>query len=652
MKRTYFHALTLLGFAFAYTKGTIVSTFLYFIPTYAAWLMLGCFAIFLAFLYFLTKNDDVSTPFPWKKSMKIAFWGSLVGYILQLVNIAVYLKMRHLPLNIGLFEDELYRSVVFLFPCLIIGELIYHFLKQGFVKSLGFTVLVLGSCFFLLQKLMAVDLPKNLPPSVKKASTDKPNIILILADDLGTSDLSFNGQKKYATPHIDKLATEGVNFRNAFCSAPICSPSRVGLLTGEYQQRYGFEHLTDGFSAHPYARQADFAKYGHQLGSSDTYWWDLEVYKRGIDPQTTTLAEFLKEDGYATAVIGKWHLGTLPRFQPVQHGFDYFLGTFSAGMFYLTPPDNRVESYFHKDNFFEKLEHQLMVYQLFENGKPYKTPTETYTTELFTQHGLDFIEQNKDNRFFLYLPYNAVHGPFQAPKRIYDQLTHIHNHEDRVYAAMVTSLDEAVGAIRAKLETLSLADNTIIVFASDNGAPLYFPAGTNQPLYGGKMSCFEGGLRVPFIFHWKNHLPAMQFDPKVSLMDVFRTVAGAVGKAVPQNVAQDGVNLLPYLSSNLSSRDSVQNPHNNLFWRVGYAKVIHQGDWKLDWNEKEGFTNLHNLKQDPTESQNLANQHPDIVAALKKDYSDWEQQLKPSNWRHSLDAKIEDGRGQRFYFPW
>ncbi len=647
MKRVYVYFLILLTFAFAYTKGTIFSIFLYFIPFYAEILLISLLVVFFAFLVWLTwHEDDDYYPMTWFSILKVAILGTFVGYLLQLINIFVYLKIRDIPIEIGLFEDEFYRSVVFLFPLILLSELVYKFVKNSILLKIGLALLVLGAFFVQIRSLTAIDEPKTYP-SVAKSSPEKPNVIVILADDLGTGDLSYNGQKKYNTPNLDKLAAEGVNFRNAYSSAPICSPSRAGLLTGEYQQRFGFEHLTDGFSTHPYARKADFAKYGHQLGGDDVYWWNLEINNRGIDPNTTTLAEFLKEDGYATAAIGKWHLGNLPKFLPSNHGFDYSFGTNSAGMFYLTPGDERIKEYFHPDIFFEKLEHQLMVYQLFENGKPYKLEKEEYTTDLFTRKGLEFIEQNKDNRFFLYLPLTAVHGPFQAPKRIYDKLTNIEKYEDRVYAAMVTSLDESVGLITKKLEELHLDENTIIVFASDNGAPLYFPAGTNSPLYGGKMSGFEGGIRVPFIINWKNHLKPNNFQKSVSLMDIFKTVAAAIGKEVLKEIAADGVNLLPFVS-----KDNDQIPHNALFWRVGYVKMVRKGDWKLNFNEKEGLTFLHNLKDDPFELNNLADQNPQKANELKQELAEWEKQLKPSNWRYSLDAKIEDGRGQRFYFPW
>ncbi len=648
LSRIYIHALAIFTLAFAYTKGSILTIFLYYIPFFAQAMILGFFAVFLLFIAWLKnhENEDIR-PFSWHSILKISILGTLFGYFLQLVNIIIYLKTRDIPVNIGLFEDEFYRSIVFLFPCLFIAEIIYHFFRNSFFKQLILTFFVVALCGLQIKSLLSVENPKTYP-AVAKTSKDKPNVIVILADDLGTGDVSFNGQKKYSTPNIDQLAAEGANFNSAFCSAPICSPSRVGLLTGQYQQRHGFEHLTDGFSTHPYARKADFEKYGHQLGSDSTYWWQLEMAKRGIDPQTTTIAEFLKEDGYATAIIGKWHLGLLPRFQPSNHGFDYFLGTYSAGMFYLSPKDERIEEYFHTDNFFEKLEHQLMVYKLFENGKPLKTEKETYTTELFTQKGLEFIEKNKDNRFFLYLPYNAVHGPFQSPKRIYDKLVNIKNHDDRVYAAMVGSLDESVGQIRQKLKELQLDENTIIVFASDNGAPLYFPAGTNAPLYGGKMSGFEGGLRVPFLFYWKNHIQPTVYNKQVSLMDVFKTVAASVGKTVPKNVALDGVNLLPFLAS----KDTTQLPHSILCWRVGYVKMVRKGDWKLNINEKENVTFLHNLKQDPFEKQNLAQNQPEKVIELKKELANWEKQLSKPNWKQSLDAKVEDGQGKRFYFPW
>ncbi len=646
MKRIYCHFLALFSLAFVYTKGTLLSTLLYFIPVYATGMILGFFSLFLLFIYFLTKNEHLDGVFSWKNILKVSLLGTVFGYILQIINIFIYLKIRHIPINIGVFEDEFYRSVVFLFPCLLAGELLYYVLRKSSWRIVALSILVFGTFGFYLKNLLSYE-PNQTYPNIAKTSKDKPNVVLILADDLGLGDLSYNGQTKYQTPNIDALAAEGINFKNAFCSAPICSPSRAGLLIGEYQQRHGFEHLTDAFSGHPYARKADFTADGHQLGSADTYWWQTEVERRGLDPSTTTIAEFLKEDGYATAAIGKWHVGVLPRYQPQNQGFDYSLCTYSAGMFYVTPnKSDTVASFFHTNNFFEKLEHQLMVYQLFENGKPSKRDKEVFTTELFTQEGLDFIDQNKENRFFLYLPYTAVHGPFQAPKRIYDKLKNIENHEERVYASMVVSLDEAVGRVMQKLKDLNLDDNTIVIFTSDNGAPLYFQAGTNQPYYGGKMSCFEGGLRVPFVMRWKNHITPTSYAKDVSLMDVFKTIAGLIQKPVPQNVAQDGVNLLPYWS------DSTQIPHNSLYWRVGYAKAIHKDDWKLDFNEKEGFMNLRNLKLDPYETQNLAQQYPEKVSALKNELTNWEKLLQPSHWRHSLDAKVEDGKGKRFYFPW
>ena len=646
MKRIYAHFLSIFSLAFIYTKGTLLSTLLYFIPVYATGMIMGFFALFLLFIYLLTKNERKDSLFSWKNALKVSLLGAFFGYVLQLANICIYLKIRHIPINIGIFEDEFYRSVVFLMPCLFLGELLYYVLRKSAWRTVGLSILVFGAFGFYLKNLLSVE-PSQSYPAVARASKDKPNVVLILADDLGLGDVSFNGQTKYQTPNIDALATEGINFQNAFCSAPICSPSRAGLLLGEYQQRHGFEHLTDAFSGHPYARKADFAAAGHQLGSDETYWWQTEVERRGLDPSTTTIAEFMKQDGYATAAIGKWHVGVLPRYQPQNQGFDYSLCTYSAGMFYVTPnKSDTVASFFHTNNFFEKLEHQLMVYQLFENGKPSKRDKEIFTTELFTQEGIDFIDKNKENRFFLYLPYTAVHGPFQAPKRIYDRLKNIENHEERVYAAMVVALDEAVGRVMQKLKDLNLDDNTIIIFTSDNGAPLYFQAGTNQPYYGGKMSCFEGGLRVPFVMRWKNHVAPTTYAKDVSLMDVFKTIAGFINKPVPQNIAQDGVNLLPYLS------DSTKTPHDALYWRVGYAKAIHKGDWKLDFNEKEGFINLRNLKIDPYETQNLAQQYSKQVSALKNELTDWEKHLQPTHWRHSLDAKVEDGRGNKYYFPW
>lgn len=647
MKRITVHALLIFAFAIAYTQGTILGALLFFIPTFAAVLITVLFLLFLAFIAFITRNEnEEENLLSWKLILKVPVLGAVAGYLLQLINIVIYLKVRNLEVNVGFFEDEFYRSVVYLFPALLLGELIYRFIKSSREKFIGFVMIVLVPCFYQMSKVVIPEKKQEFP-AIAKASPLKPNVIIILADDLGVGDLSYSGQTSYRTPNIDKLANGGVNFEKGFCSAAVCSPSRAGLLTGEYQQRYGFEFLADGFSSHPFVRRADFENEGYHFGGRNKYWWQVDMLNRGLDPQTTTIAEFLKEEGYATGIVGKWHLGVLPKFRPSNHGFDYALGTYSAGMYYLSPGDDRIVDNYHPGNFHDKLERQLQVYQLFENDMPLKMDKEELTTDLFTNKGIEFIEKNKDNRFFLYLPFTAVHAPLQAPKRIFDTLTHIKDFDRRVYTSMVISLDEAVGKVMKKLEELHLDENTIVIFSSDNGAPLYIPAGSNLPLYGGKMSSFEGGLRVPFIMHWKNHLKPTNYNHNVSLMDVFKTIAGAIGKEVPKNVAVDGVNLLPFIT-----KDTNLTPHQSLYWRVGYSKAIRKGDWKLNINEKEGFVLLHNIKDDPSETKNIADKYPQVVSELKTDLIEWEKQLKESNWSYSLDEKIEDGRENKFYFPW
>ncbi|MFA9290181.1 MAG: sulfatase-like hydrolase/transferase [Solirubrobacteraceae bacterium] len=508
--KVYINALAIFFLAFCYTKGSITEVFLKHLPSFASIMILSFVVVFLLFLAWLKRKDNLEAKvFNWETILKVTVFGSFFGYVLQIINIVVYLKIRDIPIDIGFFEDEFYKTIVFLLPCLFVGELIYSITKNSFKKQLIISLFVLLVVSFTAFELLYVK--KNNYPRVAKTSKDKPNVILILADDLGIGDLSYNGQKKYTTPNIDKLAKEGVDFKNAFSTAPICSPSRAGLLTGQYQQRVGFEHLIDLFTTHPYARKADFEKNGHEF-AKNFYWWELEMKNRGLDPSSVTLSEFLKEDGYATAAIGKWHLGAAPRFIPKNTGFDYSLGCYNAGMFYLPPHHKDVKEVFNKDNFMERLEHQLMVYKFIENDKSFKPDKEVYSTDLFTQKGLYFIEKNKKNRFFLYLPYNAVHGPFQSPKRIYNSLSYIKNNQERVYAAMVKSLDEAVGKILSKLDSLQLTENTIIIFASDNGAPLYFKAGINKPYYGGKMSGFEGGVRVPFLIYWKNRIKPLVYE--------------------------------------------------------------------------------------------------------------------------------------------
>jgi arylsulfatase A-like enzyme len=607
-------------------------------------LMVGLYVLFLVVLAWLTKKADLRGQSMVESVLFVGVFGAIVAYILHLLNFSIYMTIRDLPVRLGIFEDEFFRAFLFNMPCLMVGELLRKLTRKSFFKTALLVIACIGFSAFIFLDTYKVDAPKSYP-AVAAASPDKPNVVILLADDLGYGDLGINGNTMIPTPNIDTLMRQGANFRQAYCASPICSPSRMGLMTGQHQQRAGFEHLTDAIAHHLMSRKADFANAGHELNNEP--WWNYEIKKRGIDPSTTTLAEFLKEEGYATGVVGKWHLGILPRFHPSQHGFDYHLGTYNAGTYYGSRQDSALVEAYHPDNFVDLLEWQVMNYRLFENGKVWPNGNEEYTTDLFTNKASDFIEKNKANRFFLYLPFTAVHSPLQAPKRFYNQLSHIKDHSARVYTAMVMSLDEAVGKILQKLKDSGLDQNTIVVFSSDNGAPLYYPAGQNTPYYGGKMSNFEGGLHVPFCIKWPNHISPQVYTNPVSLMDVFKTVAGALNKNVPANVAIDGVNLLPFLTNKTTTR-----PHETMFWRAGFTKVVRQGDWKLHLNKKEGFTLLHDLSKDPRETTNLAASNPAKVAALTTLLTDWESKMEPTRWRPSADVKIEDGKGKRFFFPW
>jgi arylsulfatase A-like enzyme len=625
------------------TKGTGLAKFL-FVPPESAIVMLGLLVVYWFILYIIisiSRRKNFISPATY---MYVAFWGTVVAYFFHQINYIVYMNMRDLPVDIHIFGDEFKRAVFVNFPILVMAESARRQTYVEFGELAANTFLCLFAAYLAWEWAYHLE-PREKYPPVAKASVNSPNVIVILADDLGVGDLSLNGNSYIQTPNIDSLAKGGVNFSTGYCSSPICSPSRAGLMTGQYQQRMGFEHLTDAISQHLMSRKTDFADAGNELG--DESWMKYEVARRGIDSASVTLAEFLKTQGYATGVMGKWHLGIIPKFHPYKHGFDYHFGTYNAGMYYGSRKDTSLVESIHPDNFVDLLEWQIMNYRLFENGSIVRNQKEDYTTDLFTNKSIEFIEKNKENRFFLYLPFTAVHSPLQAPKRLYDQLKHIKDHHKRVYAAMVMSLDEAVGKVMQKLKASGLDENTIVFFASDNGAPLYYPAGENTPYYGGKMSNFEGGLRVPFVMRWKNHLTPQTYRKPVSLMDVFPTVAGALKKPLSKDVAQDGINLMPFLETKTD-----KNPHETLFWRTGYAKAIRKGNWKLHVNEKEGFIVLHDLSKDSLETNNVAAKYPFKVAELRQLLAHWEVQMKPSNWKPSADVKIDDGKGHKYWFPW
>jgi arylsulfatase A-like enzyme len=476
----------------------------------------------------------------------------------------------------------------------------------------------------------------------------KPNILFILADDLGKNDISLYNNRGVDTPNIDAIGRRGVVFTDAYCTSPICSPSRAAILTGRYQQRFGHELQTND----RYARnRLEYLVFKYLL---DIGFWRVaelavprkaDIAKQGLDPGEITLAEMLHSWGYATGLIGKWHLGHEELFLPLNRGFDYHYGFYEAFTLYDQVDDPRVVNR-RLNEFSDK--HQ---WRQGRNGtsairiNDQVIDEQGYLTDRIAEEAARFLDEHTDEPFFLYVPFSAPHVPYQAQARYYDEFDGIEDETVRVYRAMIKNLDDAVGLIVEKVEALGLERDTLIIFASDNGGALHTGATDNAPLKGGKFTNFEGGLNIPFMLRWDDTLPqGLRFSAPVSLMDVFTTAAAAASVPLPGDRTYDGVDLKPYLL-----RETGGTPHSALFWRSLYNKAVRKGDWKLILDERSGQILLYDLRHDRGEKVNLAPRYPEIVRELMEELREWEQPLKPPSWPRVMDVEfIIDGRAYRF----
>ncbi|MGH9629681.1 MAG: sulfatase [Bryobacteraceae bacterium] len=430
----------------------------------------------------------------------------------------------------------------------------------------------------------------------------RPNIVMILADDLGYGELGCQGNPQIPTPHIDSIARHGVRFTNGYVSSPYCSPSRAGLMTGRYQTRFGHELNVVG-------------RRNLQPGI-------------GLPLSETTLAEHLKKAGYSTGVFGKWHLGGRPEFHPMKRGFDEFFGFLHEGHFYVPPPYRGVTS---------RLRAKEPPYDdenfILRGSEPVEE--KEYLTDAFTREALSFMDRNRERPFFLYLPYNAVHSPMQAPVELMRRFNGIGNEHRQVFAAMLKSLDDGVGAVLRKLRENRLEEDTLIFFLSDNGGPVVELTSSNAPLRGGKGQLWEGGIRIPFLFQWKGKIPGGRaFDQPVISLDIFSTAVAAAGGNSGRDddaVDRDGIDLTPLMTGS-----SNRPPHDALFWRYGKNIALRKGDWKLvrqvERGQREADYQLFNLISDAGETTNLRRQQPEIARELLRDLERLNGQMSPPLW--------------------
>lgn len=419
----------------------------------------------------------------------------------------------------------------------------------------------------------------------------KKNIVFLFVDDAGYHDFGFQGSKTFKTPNLDKLASEGMVFEQAYATAAVCGPSRAGLLTGMYQQRFGFEENNVP---------------GYMSASSK-----LMGDEMGLPLDQKTIADYLGELGYKSMILGKWHMGNADRFHPLKRGFDEFYG-FRGGsrsFFPLTQkeaveiPENRLEIGFAN----------------------YKEP-EKYLTYALADEACDFIDRNKKNPFFIYVSFNAVHTPLHATEEDLAKVKGLSG-KRKILAAMNIALDKACGQILAKLKELGLEEDTLIVFSNDNGGPDVSDT-CNYPLSGCKSNNLEGGIRVPFIMKLPSVIqPGTRYQKPVSMLDMLPTFVNVAGGNSNEIEDLDGVDLIPFVTD-----ENKTSPHDILFWKKENRGIVRKGDWKL-LRFPDRPAELYNLTEDISENNNLAYKYPKKVKELFKDLFKWEGGLERPLWQ-------------------
>ncbi len=409
---------------------------------------------------------------------------------------------------------------------------------------------------------------------------DKPNIIVIVSDDHGYAEMGCQGCKDIPTPNIDSIAKNGVRFTNGYVSCPVCSPTRAGLLTGRYQQRFGHE-----FNPGP-ASQADV--------------------QFGLPLTETTLAARLKSAGYKTGIVGKWHLGYNEPYLPLNRGFDEFFGFLGGAHQYFGEGKESRNRIMRGNDAVEEKE---------------------YLTDAFAREAASFIKRHSKEKFFLYLAFNAVHSPLQAPEKYLNRFPAITDKKRKTFAAMLSAMDDAVGKVLDTLRENNLEEKTLIFFISDNGGPTLNTTSRNDPLRGYKGQVYEGGIRVPFLVQWKGTIPAGKvYNKPVISLDIAPTACAVAGASIA-GAKFDGANLLPFLTGKLTG-----NPHDALYWRFGAQLAIRRGDWKLVKFGDE-ITELYNLAKDIGEKNNLAEKNPEKVKELSAMLMKWESELAKPLWQ-------------------
>jgi arylsulfatase A-like enzyme len=412
-------------------------------------------------------------------------------------------------------------------------------------------------------------------------------VVVIVADDLGYADVGAQGlSKDVRTPNIDSIAANGVRFTSGYVTAPVCSPTRAGLLMGRYQTRFGYE----------------FNPGGEGVGGF------------GLPAEEATLAEILRGAGYRTGLMGNWHLGNVKGKSPVARGFDEFYG-FWGGLH----PYNRAGN-------------PEGMNTIRKGDEPF--PEKEYLTDAIGREAAGFVDRNHEKPFFLYVAFNAVHTPMQAPEKYLERFKGVEDRKRRVMLAMLSAMDDAVGGVLGKLREHKIEENTLVFFISDNGGPTEANGSGNAPLSGYKGQLFEGGIRVPFFVQWKGHGAAGRaIDRPVIALDIFATAVSLGGAKAPKGT--DGVDLAPWLEGKKEGE-----VHERLFWRYSPQWAVREGDWKL--MGLGGRAKLFDVSKDPGEKRDLAAERPEVVGRLRAAYAEWEKGMAKPMWKSDNEFGMDD----------
>lgn len=466
---------------------------------------------------------------------------------------------------------------------------------------------------FLLLALIHVFLPEHVQA---ETSSTPPNIVLIVSDDQGYHDLGSFGNREIITPHLDRIAEEGIRLTSFYVTWPACTPSRGSFLSGRYPQRNGVYDMI----------RNEAPDYGHKYKPEEY----AVTFERigGMDTREILLPQMLKSADYTNGVFGKWDLGVHKRFLPIAKGFDTFYGFSNTGIDYFTHERYGVPS-------------------MFRDNDPTTEDKGTYATYLFQREAVKFLKENHDKPFFLYLPFNAPHGASnidpkirvaaQAPekyKKMYPQYDEkyeekffrrygekalVPDAETRKlkYLASVTCMDDAIGEVLELLDKYKVADNTIVIFFSDNGGS---SSADNSPLKGHKSWVFEGGIRVPCLVRYPKKIPAGQVSSEfLTSLDILPTLLNETGISKPENVVLDGYDIMPTLAEGKPS------PRTEMYWQRRNDKAARVGDWK--WVDSQKGKGLFNLKEDISEKHDLSEKHPEKLKELKQKFAHWKKEM-------------------------